>query len=46
VIEHMPHYLRMLTYTRQPDTEWGPEKNENRYSRYKPKIEQSTFINQ
>ncbi|CAF1299631.1 unnamed protein product [Rotaria sordida] len=46
VIEHMPHYLRMLTYARKPDTEWGPAKNENRYGRYKPKIEQSTSINQ
>jgi hypothetical protein len=38
----MPHYLRMLTYVLQPDTEWGPAKNENRYGRYKPKIDQST----
>ncbi|CAF1219759.1 unnamed protein product [Rotaria sp. Silwood1] len=30
----------------QPDTEWGPAKNEKRYGRYKPKIEQSTSINQ
>ncbi|CAF3666325.1 unnamed protein product [Rotaria sp. Silwood1] len=31
---------------KQPDTEWGPAKNEKRYGRYKPKIEQSTSINQ
>jgi hypothetical protein len=33
----MPHYLRMLTYARQPDIEWGPAKNVNRYGRYTPK---------
>ncbi|CAF4053272.1 unnamed protein product [Adineta steineri] len=38
--ENMPHYLRMLTYVSQPDTEWGPSKNENRWGRYKPKIDQ------
>ncbi len=37
----MPHYLRMLTYARQPDMEWGPAKNENRYGRYKQKIDSS-----
>jgi hypothetical protein len=27
----------MLTYARQPDIEWGPAKNVNRYGRYTPK---------
>jgi len=40
----MPHYLRMLTYARQPDDEWGPVKNENRYGRYKPKIDKSISV--
>ena len=35
----MPHYLRMLTYAIQPDTEWGPAQNENRQNRYAPKID-------
>ncbi len=42
----MPRYLRMLTYASQPDTEWGPAKNENRSGRYQPKIDQSTPIYQ
>ena len=29
----------MLNYASQPDTDWGPAKNENRYGRYKPKGE-------
>ena len=41
VNEHMPHYLRMLTYAIQPETEWGPAKNENRHGRYSPKIDRS-----
>jgi hypothetical protein len=36
----------MLTYARQPDTEWGPVKNENRFGRYKPKIDKSTYVYQ
>ena len=46
IAEPMPHYLRMLTYAREPDTEWGPAKNENRSGRYKPTIENSTGIDQ
>ena len=34
----MPHYLRMLTYAIQPETDWGPGKDENRHGRYAPKI--------
>lgn len=41
--ESTPHYLRMLTYARQPDNEWGPTKNENRFGRYKPKIDKSIY---
>lgn len=44
--ESMPHYLRMLTYARQPDEEWGPIKNENRFGRYKPKIDKSAYLNE
>ncbi len=40
----MPHYLRMLRYARQPDAEWGPAKDENRYGRYKPKIDKSSYV--
>ena len=29
--------MRMLTYVRQPDKEWGPAKDENRYGRYTPR---------
>jgi hypothetical protein len=36
----------MLTYARQPDEEWGPVKNENRFGRYKPKIDKSTYVYQ
>ncbi|UJR35040.1 hypothetical protein I4U23_027816 [Adineta vaga] len=43
--EHMPHYLRMLTYVSQPDDEWGPIKNENRSGRYKPKVESTDQTN-
>lgn len=39
-VSTMPHYLRMLTYARQPDTEWGPAKDVNRFGRYKPKKEE------
>ncbi len=46
VVEPMPHYLRMLTYARQPDEEWGPVKNENRFGRYLPKIEKSNNVYQ
>ncbi len=42
----MPHYLRMLTYARQPDAEWGPVKNENRFGRYKPKIDKTNYAYQ
>jgi hypothetical protein len=40
----MPHYLRMLTYAIEPETEWGPAKNENRYGRYIPKMKSSKDI--
>lgn len=39
----MPHYLRTLVYASEPDDEWGPTKNENRYGRYKPRIDQSIY---
>ncbi len=42
----MPHYLRMLTYAREPDIEWGPAKDENRFGRYKPKIDKSSYVYQ
>lgn len=44
--EPIPHYLRMLTYARQPDDEWGPAKNENRFGRYEPKVEKSNLVDQ
>lgn len=31
----------MLTYAQQPDVEWGPVRNENRFGRYAPKIDHS-----
>ncbi len=46
VTEPMPHYLRMLAYAREPDVEWGPAKNENRYGRYQPKIDKSISVYQ
>lgn len=40
-----PHYLRALNYALQPDSEWGPAKNENRFGRYKPKLDRK-FVDQ
>lgn len=37
----MPHYLRALKYASEPEVEWGPAKNENRFGRYQPKIDKS-----
>ncbi|CAF1230985.1 unnamed protein product [Adineta ricciae] len=42
----MPHYLRMLTYVSEPDDQWGPAKNVNRWGRYQPKIDEIILIDQ
>ena len=31
----------MLNYAREPDAEWGPAKDVNRFGRYKPKRNRS-----
>lgn len=31
----------MLKYAREPDAEWGPAKDVNRFGRYKPKKDHS-----
>ena len=35
----------MLKYAREPDAEWGPSKDINRFGRYKPKKGESIDYN-
>jgi hypothetical protein len=39
----MPHYLRMLSYAKEPDDQWGPARDTDRFGRYSPRASESNF---